>query len=90
MSAIESEIKTGDSIQAGNFELTPMTQVLKVQIPRYHAGLVWNRPKAVLVRTPDGDEQVLPITDVTRVVIWVMLAGGLLSAIMMRSLFRNR
>ena len=90
MSVIETEIKTGDSRQAGNFELTPMTQVFKVQIPGYHAGLVWNRPKAVLVRTPDGQEQVLPVTDVTRVTIWAILAGGLLGAILMRFLFWNR
>ena len=90
MSAIESEIKTGASRQVGNFELTPMSQVLKVQIPGYHAGLIWNRPKAVVVRTPDGQEKVLPVTDVTRVAIWAILAGGLLGAILMRSLYWNR
>jgi hypothetical protein len=90
MSVIESEIKTGTSMQVGNFELTPQTQVLKVQIPGYHAGLVWNRPKAVVVRTPDGQETVLPVTDVTRVAIWAILAGGLLGAILIRLLYWNR
>ncbi len=39
-------------------------------------GLIWNRPKAVIVRTPDGQENILPVRDVTRLVIWSMLAGG--------------
>jgi len=90
MSVIKSEIKKGDSRQVGNFELTPMNQVLTVQIPGYHAGWIWNRPKAVVVRTSDGQERVLPVTDVTRVAIWTLLASGLLGAILMGLLYRVR
>lgn len=90
MSIIESMVKKGDTVQAGDFEVTPLTQVLKVQIPGYHVGWIWNRPKAVLVRTPDGQEQVLPVTDVTRITIWAILAGGLLGAIVMGLLYRGR
>ena len=90
MSVIKTEIKKGNPRQAGNFELTPITQVLTVQIPGHHAGLVWNRPKAVVVKTEDGQEQVLPVTDFTRVAIWAMLAGGLLGAIVMGILYRIR
>jgi len=87
---IKSEIKKGESKQVGNYELTLMNQVLKVQIPGYHAGWIWNRPKAVVVRTSDGKERILPVTDVTRVAIWTLLASGLLGAILMGLLYRVR
>jgi hypothetical protein len=90
MSMIKSEIKKGDPRQVGDFELTPMNQVLKIQIPGYHAGWIWNRPKAVVVRTLDGKERILPVTDVTRIAIWTMLASGLLGAILVGLLSRVR
>ena len=90
MATIETEIKTGESRIVGNLVLTPQTQVLKIQIPRHHASLIWNRPKGVVVRTPEGQEQFLPVTDVTRIAIWTMLAGGLLGAILMGLMFRHK
>jgi len=74
----------------GDLELTPLTRVFKVQIPGQHAGLIWNRPKAVVVKQSDGEEQILPVIDVTRVTIWAMLAGGLLGAIVIGLLFRHK
>lgn len=82
MATIEREIRTGEAMQVGDYQITPTTQVVKIQIPGQHAGLIWNRPKAVTVRTPDGQENSLPVRDVTRLVIWSMLAGGLLGAIL--------
>ena len=90
MPIIETEIKTGEAKRTRNMELTPITRVTKIKIPGYHAGLVWNRPKAVLVRWDDGLEQTLPVTDVTRVAIWAMLAGGLIGAFVMGLMFRHR
>lgn len=87
MPVIETAVKTGNSRQAGNFRLTPLTQVLKVQLPGSQAGFIWNRPKAIVVETLDGQKKILPVTDVTRVAIWAMLAGGLLGAIVVRILF---
>jgi hypothetical protein len=90
MPIIETETKTGEPQLVGNHELTPLTQVLKIQLPGHHGGVIWNRPKAVVVRTADGQEQTLPIPDVTRITIWAMLAGGLLGAIAIGLLFRNK
>lgn len=90
MPRIGSQIKIGETMQVGKYRLTPVTRVLKVQIPGYHAGLIWNRPKAVMVRTVDGQEQVLPVTDITRILIWAMLTGGLLGAILTGILYRSK
>lgn len=83
MPAIEREIRTGQTRQVGNYELTPLSQVLKIQLPWHHVGLIWNRPRAVIIRGSDGQENILPVRDVTRLVIWGMLAGGVLGAIML-------
>lgn len=90
MLAIEREIRTGEPVQVGDFELTPQTNVLQIRLPGHHAGLIWNRPRAVLVKTPDGQESTLPVRDVTRIVIWSMLAGGLLGSIMIGLMNRRK
>ncbi|OGN91914.1 MAG: hypothetical protein A2Y88_09110 [Chloroflexi bacterium RBG_13_48_10] len=90
MPTIETETKYGESRQVGDLEITPVTRVLKIHKPGYHAGLIWNRPKAVIVKTSDGKERTLPVTDVTRLIIWGMLAGGILGAIMIRLIYRHR
>jgi hypothetical protein len=90
MPTLKTEIISGETQQVGNYQLTPVSQVLKIMTPGNHAGFIWNRPKAVVVRTLDGQEQVLPVTDVTRIAIWLMLAGGVLGAILVRIIFWNR
>ncbi len=82
MSILEREIRTGETIQAGHYQITPQTNVLRVHMPGQRAGLIWNRPRAVIVRTDDGREVSLPVRDVTRIAIWSMLAGGLAGVIL--------
>jgi hypothetical protein len=81
MPTIEKEIQTGESVQVGEYLITPQTRVWRIRLPGRRAGLIWNRPAAVRVRMPDGQETTLPIRDITRVMIWSMLAGGLLGAV---------
>jgi hypothetical protein len=90
MHAIEKEIRTGETMQVGEYKITPQTSVVKILFPGHHAGLIWNRPKGVIVRTSDGQENTLPVRDVTRIVIWAMLAGGLLGAMLIRLMNRNK
>jgi hypothetical protein len=90
MNAIKREIRTGEPVQVGDYEITPQTRVLHIQFPGHHAGLIWNRPKAVIVKTSDGQESTLPVRDVTRVIIWSMLAGGLLGTILIGLTHRNK
>jgi len=89
MPVIEKGIRTGEPMQVGDFEVTPQTHVFSIRLPGHHAGVIWNRPKAVIVRTADGRESTLPVRDVTRVVIWAMLAGGLLGAMLIRMMSRK-
>lgn len=90
MSIVKSEIRTGTSTMVGDLELFPKTQVLRVTFPGHHAGFIWNRPKAVVVRAPNGEERNLPVTDVTRIAIWAMLAGGLIGSLVIRAFYWNK
>ena len=89
MPALEREIRTGETMQVGDYQITPTTNVLKIRLPGQRAGLIWNRPKAVTVRTSNGQENSLPVRDVTRLVIWYMLAGGLLGAILIGLMYHK-
>jgi hypothetical protein len=89
MPIIERVIRKGETRQVGDLEITPMTRVWKIQFPGQQAGVIWNRPQAVSVRMPDGEERLLPVRDVTRFAIWSMLLGGLLGAIMIGLMYRH-
>ncbi len=88
MVAIDREIRTGEPLRVGDYQITPQTNVIKIRIPGQRMGLIWNRPRAVIVQTLDGREISLPVRDVTRIAIWSMLAGGLVGAVLFRLMRR--
>ncbi len=89
MPTIEREIRSGQPMQVGDYQIIPQSQVLRIRFPGKRSGLIWNRPKAVIVKAQGGQEYSLPVRDVTRLVIWSMLAGGILGAILI-GIRRNR
>jgi hypothetical protein len=64
---IQVENRAGRIIEAGHHQIMPVSQAVRLQIPGLPGGLIWNRPISVVVTTPDGQEQILPIRDVTRI-----------------------
>jgi hypothetical protein len=90
MPAIEREIRSGEPIQVGDYEIIPQSQHIRIVLPSQRGGLIWNRPRAVIVRTADGNERILPVRDLTRIMIWSMLAGGLVGAILIGLMHRSR
>jgi hypothetical protein len=90
MPYMEQEIRSGEAMQVGDYQITPQTRVFRIRLPGRNSGLVWNRPSSVIVRTANGQEKILPVRDVTRVAIWSMLAGGLLGVIMIALMKRTR
>jgi hypothetical protein len=71
------ETSPGETIQAGANKITPLSQAVKLILPRSMGGLIWNRPVSVLVQAADGSEQVLPVVDVTRIAQLALLGFGL-------------
>jgi hypothetical protein len=68
-SLLRIEILTGQPVKVKDIQLRVRSQVLQLRLPFASGGLIWNRPVAVLVSTPDGRDQILPIQDVTRTVM---------------------
>jgi hypothetical protein len=60
------ETRAGEPIQAGNRTLIPFARSLRFQLPGRPGGLIWTCPASLLVKDSDGQEQVLPIPDITR------------------------
>jgi hypothetical protein len=87
---ITLESRAGEAVQAGARRLTPLSSVVRLQIPGWHGGLVWNRPAAVLVREPDGQETLLPVRDTTRLAQLLILGAGLLGGWLIWLAFRSR
>lgn len=82
MGPLTVENRVGAPIQAGERRITPFVQVVKVEIPGLHGGLIWNRPHAVLVQESDGSEIVLPVPDITRQLQIFLLAAGLFAGLL--------
>ena len=82
MGPLTVENRVGAPIQAGERRITPFVQVVKVEIPGLHGGLIWNRPHAVLVQESDGSETVLSVPDITRQLQIFLLAAGLFAGLL--------
>lgn len=66
------ETQAGQPIRHGDVTLVPFARTLRVLLPwhfpgvNWGYGLAWSRPVSVLAVTDDGQEQVIPVRDVTR------------------------
>jgi hypothetical protein len=90
MPQIGFEIQRGKPIANGKTQVTPLTKTFKLPLPVISGGLVWNRPFAVEVRTSDGQEWTLPVTDVTRQAQIALLAMGLIGVVLIGLVSRKR
>lgn len=86
---VDIETRSGEPIQAGGRTLTPFSQVLQIRIPGLSGGLIWNRPVSVLAVSDDGQEQVIPVPDLTRQVQWGLLGSSLAGSLLLWFIFRR-
>ncbi len=84
---ITIETRSGQPIRAGHNTIIPFSWALQLHIPGLKGGLIWNRPTSVLIQSADGREQVLPITDVTRLVEWSLFFSSLASILLLGFIF---
>ena len=89
---IEIDTKLGEPVRVGENIINPVARVVRVQLPitGIHGGLIWNRPLAVVVKTPGGGEHVLPVRDETRIAQLLWLGAGLLGAMFIWRALRKR
>jgi hypothetical protein len=68
------QMLTGQPVKVGDVQVYVRSQVLQMRLPFGNGGLIWNRPLSVLIRTPNGQEQILSVPDVTRTAVLTLLA----------------
>lgn len=87
---IRYETRAATPILIGKSRLVLFSRAWVIPLPRLSGGLVWNRPAAVLVVSPEGGEAILPIFDLTRRIQWILLAIGAIGAGMIWLLYRPK
>ena len=81
MDAVQIETHAGQPIEAANgLRITPFARSVTLRLPGFPSGIIWNRPTAVLVQSANGDEEVLPVQDLTRRRQLTYLGVGLVGA----------
>jgi hypothetical protein len=76
------ENMAGSPIQAGALRIVPVSQSVRLHVPGLPGGLIWNRPVSVVVTTADGQEQVLPIRDLTRIAQLTILGAAVMGTLL--------
>ena len=67
----------GQPVKFGDRTITPIAKSWRYQGPGQMTYLNWNRPTSVLVRQGNDQEEVIPIPDITRRLVWTILGAGL-------------
>ena len=88
-SLLRIETISGQPVRLEDTQLRVRSQVVHIRLPIASAGLIWNRPVAVLVRIPDGQEQTLPVPDVTRTAVLALVSFCFASTLLVM-LFRSK
>jgi hypothetical protein len=88
-SFLNIETRTSHPIRINNTEVRLRSQVIQLRFPVVNGGLIWNRPLAVVVRTSDDQEQILPVPDLTRITI-LILAGLSFASMFLLTFFRRK
>ncbi len=75
------EINIGEPIFYKGGRLIPFSRSWVFRSPWKRAVFIWNRPAAVLIKKDGGEEQVIPIVDVTRRWQVGLLGGAFVAAL---------
>jgi hypothetical protein len=89
MPLVSYDNHVGDPIQVGDVKITPIARALHIQLPIIKGGFIWNRPASMVVQTGEGEEQVMPVVDVTRLAQVLLLGVGLFGGLLIWALFRR-
>jgi len=78
---IQVETKAGEPVAYGDLRLIPMSRSVRFGLPGMKGGFIWNRPVSVAVVDQAGNEAILPVHDVTRLIQIAILGSGLLAGV---------
>ena len=83
ISPLRIETRNGRPLRVKGAQVHVRSQVVRLRLPIANGGLIWNRPVSVVIRTPDGQEQILPVPDVTRSVVLALLVLSLVGTFLL-------
>lgn len=88
---LQVETTAGVPFHSRNLRVTPFARAYRIQFPGVTAEAVWARPVSVLVQDDrTGEETVIPIIDVTRLVQWYLLGTSLLTLLLVFATSRKK
>lgn len=87
---LKHEILAGKPISAGGRTIFPFMETWRLSEPGTHWAFTYSRPASILARTADGQETVLPVPDLTRRVILLLVAASIGATLMMWIVTRSR
>ena len=87
---VQVETHAGIPIKHGRITITPFARSLRIGSTGKHGGLIWNRPASILIQSADGEEQIMPIPDITRQILWTLLGVSVLIALLAWIFNRNK
>lgn len=73
---IVQHTSAGEPISHGDVNIYPVSRTYRINFPRVHGGISWNRPYGVIVEDQQGNHQVLPVKDITRRYQVIILGAG--------------
>ena len=88
-SLLRIETLTSPPITTPEAQIYVRSQVVQLMFPAFNGGLIWNRPVAVAVRNLNGQEKIVPVLDITRIVLFT-LAGLSFTSIFIFLFLRRR
>ena len=86
---IKTEIRLADSVQLDQVVIHPYTRHAALTAFGGAAGMIWERPAAILVHHPDGTEEILSIQDRTRQAQLLLLGIGFLGSLLAWLFYRR-
>ena len=88
-SLIKFQIQTGNTITQGGRTITPRSQLFRVRLPVANLSFLWHRPLSVEVQEKDGSQYILPVVDITRRFLWVIVGISFLGSVLIRRFYHD-
>ena len=88
-SLLRIETHTSPPVTTPDGQIYVRSQVVQVRFPAINGGLIWNRPVAVALRQLNGQEKIVPVLDITRIIL-LTLAGLSLTSVLIFIFLRSK
>ena len=88
-SILRIETLTSPPITVSDGQLSVRSKYVQLRLPTVNGGLIWNRPVAIVVHAVDGKEKIIPILDITRIVLFTLVGLCFISTFVLMLLRRK-